>query len=151
MLSVGEAGTSDGVDTTEKKFFDVTASGTFNKDDFRVKSTGIAATPAGAGRVSDLAMSDLQIEDTPIGGGASGMVRRALHVPTKKMIAVKSINVTDKSKCDQMMTELKILVAAEKVCPNVVQFFDAFWQVTFCCRTLLSSSLYHLVKRHALA
>jgi len=131
MLSVGEAGTSDGVDTTEKKFFDVTASGTFNKDDFRVKSTGIAATPAGAGRVSDLAMSDLQIEDTPIGGGASGMVRRALHVPTKKMIAVKSINVTDKSKCDQMMTELKILVAAEKVCPNVVQFFDAFWQPPF--------------------
>jgi len=35
------------------------------------------------------------------------------------------------SLCSQMMTELKILVAAERVCPNVVHFFDAFWQVNF--------------------
>ena len=105
MLAVGEAGSAEGtlgVDTTEKKFYDVTASGTFNKDNFRLKSSGIEATPAGTGRVSTLAMSDLQVEETPMGGGASGMVRRALHVPTQKHIALKSINVSDKSKCDQV-------------------------------------------------
>ena len=104
MLSVGEAGSADGTlgDAPEKKNYDVTASGTFNKDNFRLKSSGIEATPAGAGRVSTLAMSDLQVEETPMGGGASGMVRRALHVPTQKQIALKSINVSDKSKCDQV-------------------------------------------------
>ena len=101
----------------EKKYFDVTASGTFNKDNFRLKSTGIEQTPAGAGRVSTLQMSDLQIDDVPMGGGASGMVRRALHIPTQRVIALKSINVQDKSKCEQMMTELKILIGAERVRP----------------------------------
>jgi hypothetical protein len=108
--AMGEAG-------GEKKYFDVTASGTFNKDNFRLKSTGIEQTPAGAGRVSTLQMSDLQIDDVPMGGGASGMVRRALHIPTQRVIALKSINVQDKSKCEQMMTELKILIGAERVRP----------------------------------
>ena len=45
------------------------------------------------------------------------MVRRALHIPTQRVIALKSINVQDKSKCEQMMTELKILIGAERVRP----------------------------------
>mmetsp|Transcript_35068 Transcript_35068/g.68737 ORF Transcript_35068/g.68737 Transcript_35068/m.68737 type:complete len:343 (+) Transcript_35068:129-1157(+) len=105
--------------------YHVTASGTFNKDDFSVKSTGISATPEGQGRVSSLAMADLTVDETPVGSGASGFVRKALHVPTQRVIALKSINVSDKSKRDQLMTELKILTKAES--PHVLEFYDAFW------------------------
>eukprot|EP00281_Chroomonas_sp_CCMP1168_P019268 CAMPEP_0206227632 /NCGR_PEP_ID=MMETSP0047_2-20121206/8732_1 /ASSEMBLY_ACC=CAM_ASM_000192 /TAXON_ID=195065 /ORGANISM="Chroomonas mesostigmatica_cf, Strain CCMP1168" /LENGTH=338 /DNA_ID=CAMNT_0053650807 /DNA_START=52 /DNA_END=1068 /DNA_ORIENTATION=- len=105
----------------------VTASGTFNKDDFSVKSTGIHATPEGEGRVSSLAMNDLQVDEAPVGAGASGFVRKAMHVPTQRIIALKSINISDKSKRDQLMTELKILSKAHDDCPNVLEFYDAFW------------------------
>eukprot|EP00286_Rhodomonas_abbreviata_P005660 CAMPEP_0181317590 /NCGR_PEP_ID=MMETSP1101-20121128/16552_1 /TAXON_ID=46948 /ORGANISM="Rhodomonas abbreviata, Strain Caron Lab Isolate" /LENGTH=314 /DNA_ID=CAMNT_0023424999 /DNA_START=564 /DNA_END=1505 /DNA_ORIENTATION=- len=112
--------------------FVVTASGTFNKDDFKVKATGIEQTPSGAGKVSTLQMSDLELEEGTLGGrGASGNVRRAFHRPTSRVIALKSINVHDKSKRDQLMTELKVLMGANKACPYLVQFYDAFWADPF--------------------
>mmetsp|Transcript_26375 Transcript_26375/g.41251 ORF Transcript_26375/g.41251 Transcript_26375/m.41251 type:complete len:353 (+) Transcript_26375:73-1131(+) len=109
--------------------FVVTASGTFNKDDFKIKSTGIEQTAAGVGPVSDLEMNDLDVEDIAFGGGASGTVRRAFHRPTQRIIALKSINVNDKGKRDQMMQELRLLT--DVGCPNLVKFYDAFWAEPF--------------------
>ena len=39
----------------------------------------------------------------------------------------------DKSKCDQMMTEVKTLFNAQSggICPNLVEFYDAFWEDPF--------------------
>ena len=68
--------------------FGVTESGTFCKEDWKVKSTGIQQTPAGTGPVSTLQMSDLQVEGETLAAGASGSVRRALHVPTGRMMSV---------------------------------------------------------------
>mmetsp|Transcript_14695 Transcript_14695/g.34874 ORF Transcript_14695/g.34874 Transcript_14695/m.34874 type:complete len:343 (+) Transcript_14695:372-1400(+) len=120
-------GGGGGVNPALQNSFVVTASGTFNKDDFKVKSTGIEATPAGSGKVSTLKMSDLELEEGTFGGGASASVRRAFHRPTERVIALKSINVHDKSKRDQLMTELKVLMGANKACPYLVQFYDAFY------------------------
>ena len=41
--------------------YKVTASGTFSKDNWQVKGTGIHHTPAGEGRISDLDLADLEV------------------------------------------------------------------------------------------
>jgi hypothetical protein len=41
--------------------YKVSASGTFCKDSWQVKETGIHHTPAGEGRISDLDLKDLQV------------------------------------------------------------------------------------------
>jgi hypothetical protein len=41
--------------------YKVTASGTFSKDNWQVKGTGIHHTPAGEGRISDLDYADLEV------------------------------------------------------------------------------------------
>ena len=73
--------------------FGITESGTFCKDDWRVKSTGIQQTPAGTGPVSTLRMADLQVEGTALASGASGSVRRAVHTPSGRIMAIKAIDV----------------------------------------------------------
>ena len=115
--------------------FGVTDSGTFCKEDWKVKNTGIQQTPSGTGPVSTLQMSDLQVEGETLAAGASGSVRRAIHTPTGRMMVLKAIDVRDKSKCDQMMTEVKTLFSAQStahgICPNLVEFYDAFWDDPF--------------------
>lgn len=115
--------------------FGVTESGTFCKEDWKVKSTGIQQTPAGTGPVSTLQMSDLQVEGETLAAGASGSVRRAVHLPSGRMMVLKAIDVRDKTKCDQMMTEVKTLFSAQTtqhgICPNLVEFYDAFWEDPF--------------------
>ena len=41
--------------------YKVSASGTFSKDNWQVKGTGIHHTPAGEGRISDLDLADLEV------------------------------------------------------------------------------------------
>eukprot|EP00802_Teleaulax_amphioxeia_P011664 Tamp_11698.p1 GENE.Tamp_11698~~Tamp_11698.p1 ORF type:complete len:224 (+),score=38.27 Tamp_11698:184-855(+) len=113
--------------------FGVTESGTFCKDDWKVKNTGIQQTPAGTGPVSTLCMQDLQVDGETLASGASGSVRKAMHTPTGRIMVIKAIDVRDKSKCDQMMTEVKTLFTAQSggICPNLVEFYDAFWEDPF--------------------
>lgn len=131
-LNMGEnMGLAPGPNMALQQSYVVTASGTFNKDDFSIQATGISATPDGEGRVSTLAMSDLMVDEATFGAGASGFVRKALHVPTNRVIALKSINISDKGKRDQLMTELKLLCKAHAECPNLLEFYDAFWADPF--------------------
>ena len=46
-----------------------------------------------------------------VGKGASGSVKRALHLPTMQMVAVKSVRVYDVERRNQMASELKTLYA----------------------------------------
>ena len=131
-LNMGEnMGLAPGPNMALQQSYVVTASGTFNKDDFSIQATGISATPDGEGRVSTLAMGDLRVDEATFGAGASGFVRKALHVPTNRVIALKSINISDKGKRDQLMTELKLLCKAHEECPNLLEFYDAFWADPF--------------------
>ena len=47
--------------TYDAPSYKVSASGTFCKDSWQVKGTGIHSTPAGEGRISDLNLEDLQV------------------------------------------------------------------------------------------
>ena len=78
-----------------------------------------------------------------LGKGASGIVYKAVHVPTLRLVAIKKIPVFDQEKRNQMVRELKALyknlvpiVGAgastargsirEGPCPYIVAFHDAF-------------------------
>ena len=74
--------------------------------------------------VGRLVKSDLVVGET-IGNGASGHVYAALHKPTGKQVALKSINVHDKNKRHQMINDLRALSKNE--CPFLVQFLGAMF------------------------
>ena len=43
-----------------------------------------------------------QVDSQALGAGASGSVRRAVHKPSGRVLALKTINIADKSKRDQV-------------------------------------------------
>ena len=78
-----------------------------------------------------------------LGKGASGIVYKAVHVPTLRLVAIKKIAVFDEDKRNQMVRELKALYTnlvpiigagsstargsiREGPCPYIVAFHDAF-------------------------
>ena len=48
-----------------------------------------------------------------LGKGASSLVRRAIHGPSKTPLAVKILNVFDKGKRDQLLRELRTLYTSQ--------------------------------------
>lgn len=54
-----------------------------------------------------------------LGSGASGSVQRALHIPSLRMVAVKSVRVFEAKNRDQMAAELKLLYANITRLPDV--------------------------------
>lgn len=70
--------------------------------------------------------SDLEFDgDSILGSGACGVVQAAVHKPTGKRVAVKTVKVDNKEKREQMLHEIKGLVHAEG-CPFLVQWFPGF-------------------------
>lgn len=61
-----------------------------------------------------------------IGRGASSYVRRACHVPTNTVLALKTINICDRGRRQQLTKEVKALYDAN--CPNLVGFYGAFFR-----------------------
>jgi serine/threonine protein kinase len=63
-----------------------------------------------------------------LGSGASGIVYLCLDLETMTLVAVKIINIFEKSKRRQMVHELASLndITLEKSNPNIVGFIDAF-------------------------
>jgi len=60
-----------------------------------------------------------------IGNGASGYVYKAIHKPTGKALALKSINVFDKPKRHQLVNDLRAL--HKNNCPFLVEFYGALY------------------------
>jgi hypothetical protein len=54
----------------------------------------------------------VQVDDLALGTGASGSVRRAVHDPSGRIIALKTINIADKSKRDQVLCLRRLLSIA---------------------------------------
>jgi len=88
--------------------YDFTDDGTLRLHGFRIKDSGISATPDGA---SCLMMprhtKDCLVVLEELGQGAAGRVYKALHVPTLRLIALKVFRVHDEARRRQLVTELR--------------------------------------------
>lgn len=109
--------------------FNLSDTGTFHRTDFRVSRDGIGGLD-GAGEERKLhgvkiLLDDLQMMEE-LGQGASGIVRKAIHKPTGLVVAVKTVNITDKGKRSQMVNELVSLTQSQ--CPFLVRLHDAFYE-----------------------
>ncbi|EQC29673.1 STE/STE7 protein kinase, variant [Saprolegnia diclina VS20] len=125
-----------------EKSYDLSASGTFDVVDFQIKQTGIAhhlsPTPISGGPSSPRNnMKKQLIKLGVLGKGASGVVHKALHVPSLLLVAVKVIPVFENEKRHQLIAEVKTLYnnmssltdesERHKVaCPEIVCLYDAF-------------------------
>ncbi|XP_022885326.1 mitogen-activated protein kinase kinase 3 isoform X1 [Olea europaea var. sylvestris] len=61
-----------------------------------------------------------------IGSGASSVVQRAIHIPNHRIIAVKKINIFEKEKRQQLLTEIRTLCEAPCY-QGLVEFYGAFY------------------------
>ncbi|KAL2651769.1 hypothetical protein R1flu_019897 [Riccia fluitans] len=61
-----------------------------------------------------------------IGWGASSVVRKAIHIPTHRILALKKINVFEKEKRQQLLNEIRTLCEAPRV-KGLVEFYGAFY------------------------
>lgn len=61
-----------------------------------------------------------------IGSGASSVVQRAIHIPSHRILALKKINIFEKEKRQQLLTEIRTL--CEAPCnEGLVEFHGAFY------------------------
>ncbi|KMT12797.1 hypothetical protein BVRB_4g088910 [Beta vulgaris subsp. vulgaris] len=61
-----------------------------------------------------------------IGSGASSIVQRAIHIPTHRILALKKINIFEKEKRQQLLTEIRTLCEAPCT-EGLVEFYGAFY------------------------
>ena len=75
--------------------------------------------------VGNLQKDDLEIQQV-IGNGACGYVYKAIHKPTGKALALKSINAFDKPKRHQLINDLRLL--QKNNCSFLVEFCGALFE-----------------------
>lgn len=61
-----------------------------------------------------------------IGSGASSVVQRAMHIPTHRILALKKINIFEREKRQQLLTEIRMLCEAPCY-EGLVEFHGAFY------------------------
>jgi hypothetical protein len=96
----------------------------FKKDNISVGKKGIKMLNTGE-IIMVVNPKDFEIQNN-IGHGASGTVYKAIYTPSKIPVAIKSINIYDKSKRKQFKNDLKVLCSS--VNKNLVQFYGAFFE-----------------------
>ncbi|CAM9889145.1 unnamed protein product [Chrysoparadoxa australica] len=103
------------------------ASVTIGEDSFEFASSDVRVTLDGL-YIDGVACSDLHQDDLRItkvlGRGACSVVKKAQHLETRMLYAVKVFTAYDKVKRDQLLQEIKTL--AEIDCPGIVEFYGAF-------------------------
>eukprot|EP00968_Pinguiococcus_pyrenoidosus_P009195 scaffold719_cov226-Pinguiococcus_pyrenoidosus.AAC.11 len=95
----------------------------FVKDNMAITRTGISMK--NNPKVFQVVYEELEIGDN-IGRGSSSVVVRALHRPTRTPVALKIINMFDKSKRSQLIREICTLYDAQ--CPSLISFYGAFYR-----------------------
>lgn len=110
--------------TIDLPSFTLSQSGTFVKENFVINRLGIAAVNGTEVSRHSIQLADLEMLEI-LGKGASSLVRKARHKPTQTDVAVKIVNVFDKSKRDQLIRELRTLYSC--AFPWVVAFHDCLY------------------------
>lgn len=95
----------------------------FIKDNVAINSTGIAMR--NNPKTFTLAYDELELGQI-IGRGCSSVVVYGIHSPTSTPLALKIINLFDKSKREQLIREISTLYDAQ--CPNLITFYGAFYR-----------------------
>ena len=76
------------------------------RENFEIGKLGMTNMKTGEVIVGNLTEEDLEYGEI-LGNGASGYVYAAIHRPTGRKVALKSINVFDKGKRHQLVNDLK--------------------------------------------
>jgi mitogen-activated protein kinase kinase 1 len=95
----------------------------FIKDNVAINSNGIAMRDNP--KTFQLRYDELEIGQI-IGRGSSSVVLHGVHAPTNTPLALKMINLFDKSKREQLIREIIALYDAN--CPNMITFYGAFYR-----------------------
>lgn len=95
----------------------------FIKDNVAINSNGIAMK--NNPKTFTLTYDELIIGDI-IGRGCSSVVVYGIHGPSNTPLALKIINLFDKSKREQLIREICTLYDAR--CPNLISFYGAFYR-----------------------
>lgn len=124
----------------KRNSFALSQSGTFKLSDFAVNKGGMhdtpdPKTPAGAAAPSQPAAGRLDVKSLDelvmmeeLGAGASGSVRKAKHMPTGEIVAVKQITILEKAKRDQVVSELRIMKKHGLGAKWLVAMHNAFYE-----------------------
>ncbi|KAJ0395240.1 hypothetical protein P43SY_007139 [Pythium insidiosum] len=100
----------------------VAGAGAYVKGKYAITPTGVVMK--GTGRAFSVVPEELDWDGAVIGRGCSGSVLRSCHRPTNTPLALKMINMFDKSKREQIMREINALFDSN--CPCLVTFYGAF-------------------------
>ena len=94
------------------------------RENFEIGKLGMKNMKTGEVIVGNLTEEDLEYGEI-LGNGASGYVYAAIHRPTGRKVALKSINVFDKGKRHQLVNDLRSL--SQHTCPFLIQFYGAMF------------------------
>lgn len=140
--------------------------------DSNARTSGVARDPSQHPRASgegelhhNCSAKDVMVFGA-LGAGAGGVVKRAVHVPSHRFIALKSMTVFEREKRAALIAEMKLLCerqgggsgltggdeAGPGCCANVVRFLGAFYSpetnlINIALEYVEGGSLESLVKR----
>lgn len=89
------------------------------------------------------------IELSAVGKGACSTVKRALHIPTCKIVALKTVSVFDREKRKQLVSELQALTMCHS--PYIISFNGAYYhdgQTTLVLEYMNRLSLLQVLKQY---
>jgi len=154
-----------------KDDFSFSQSGAFKLSDFQIRPEGgLTLTSVGEEKSSDLAAHPTELVNSPatpalevssindldmgveLGSGASGTVFSATHRLTGTRVAVKCVTILEKSKRDQVISELRIMMKHTLGARWLVHLHNAFYEeakVYTVLEMMDGGSVEDLVKRHA--
>lgn len=118
------------IDGSIDKSWNLSDNGTFSKDGFKINRDGLE-TPLDEQKKETHKSTFFHVSPEDmfdmgnLGKGAGGYVKKCLHVPTLQLIALKSVDVFDKAKRQQLVHELKSLNGSDN--PYTVSFLGAYY------------------------
>eukprot|EP00276_Gloeochaete_wittrockiana_P009348 CAMPEP_0184656822 /NCGR_PEP_ID=MMETSP0308-20130426/16781_1 /TAXON_ID=38269 /ORGANISM="Gloeochaete witrockiana, Strain SAG 46.84" /LENGTH=331 /DNA_ID=CAMNT_0027094119 /DNA_START=147 /DNA_END=1139 /DNA_ORIENTATION=+ len=107
--------------------YSLSDTGTFQAGELAINRQGIIATPDKSVRPSTFTVAtldELKVMEV-LGKGAGGTVHKAVHVPTMRVIALKTLTLSEENKHEEILKEIALLYS--NTCPALISFHGAFY------------------------